>query len=256
MRDLARGPQSEPFVVVVIVGDESTAFHRDREQSLLEDSLLDHHVRLFHHVRVLRRVRQLPPDVVRSADVGGRAAFLHCLLDVHHGRQLVVLDLDELRCVSRLIPLLRQHHRHRLALIDDLVVRDRELVRNLLLLGHERVGDRQPACDVVLEICVRVHRLHAGRSLGGGEVDRADLRVRVGTPYDVHMKHPWARHVVDVATVPADEARILATMDLGADHRGDGHYSPPVAIAAFFSAGALAPPIVRAAVCTALTMFT
>ena len=47
MRDLARRPEREALVVVVVLGDHAAAFHRDRKEPLLKNSLFDHDIGFF-----------------------------------------------------------------------------------------------------------------------------------------------------------------------------------------------------------------
>ncbi len=155
----------------------------------------------------------------------GRASLLHRFFDVHDSRQRVVLDLDQRRRVGGLISLVRDHDRNWLALVDDLVMRDGELVGYLLLLSHERSGHRDSAGNVVLEVRIRVNGLHTGRLLGFGRIDGADLGVGIGASHNSHVGHARARHVVDVPAVPRDQTRVFAAVDLGSDHGRDRHVS-------------------------------
>ena len=50
---------------------------------------------------------------------------------------------------------------------------------------------------------------HAGRSLGGGDVDRPDARVRVRRAQHIAERHARQHHVADIAAAALDQPRIL-----------------------------------------------
>ena len=97
-------------------------------------------------------------------------------LDVHHGRQMVEVGLDQLERVLGDVATVGDDHGDRLADVVHLVVREEVLC---LRVRHRRVRDHERERDVVLpEIGVRV--------------DGGDARVRA-RPRDVEPSDPRVR---------------------------------------------------------------
>ncbi len=102
----------------------------------------------------------------------GRGAIgFERLVEVHDGRKLLVLDVDQVGRIRGLVLGLRQHHRDRLALIDDLFIGNREPRRALLLFRHEGRCDRHRPGEHLGEILVGVDGNHSWRLGGLGDVD-------------------------------------------------------------------------------------
>ena len=105
-----------------------------------------------------------------------------------------------------------------LALEDDLVLGDRETLGDGVLVGDERRRDRVRAATDRLEVGGGQHRDDAGHRLRRGGVDARDARVRVRAADDGHGQRARADQVLDVAPAAGDQARVLAAMDLRANH--------------------------------------
>ncbi len=163
-----------------------------------------------------------------------RGAVLDRLGNVRHGRERLVVDLDELGRVDGERAALGHDNRDAVARIARLVGREGPVHGNVAVAGHgPRAGERARPF---------LRQVGAGEggddSLGGQrlrEVDLRDLRVRIGAPHDRHPEHPRQRHVVDPARVAAEQARVLLALDRGADVGGlrlGGRHLPSYAVAA------------------------
>src|SRR5204863_1584615 len=118
--------------------------HRVRDKTRLDVPPGDDDVGSFE--RGLEVVRLGLPDValVRAQiRVDDRRAFLERLVDVRDGRELLVLDLDQLRSILREGTALGQDDRDAVALEACLARREREVRWNLDVLGDgPRAGKR------------------------------------------------------------------------------------------------------------------
>ncbi len=156
-----------------------------------------------------------------------RRALRERLLEVHHGRQLVVVDLDHVGRIGRLCLGLGEHHGHDLALVPDLLLGDGEALGYEFLLSHESGRGRMRAGELALEVARGVDADDAGRLAGVGDVDALDAGVRNGAARERGVRGALADEVVDVVAVAGDEPRVFAAMDLGSDELGDRHLSCP-----------------------------
>ena len=187
-----------------------------------------------------------------------RAAGLERFVDVHHGGQGLVINVHELRPVSRLRARLGDHHGDWLALVANLFFRDRvtRRVGQLDRRKHRRHRECSRAADDVLEVGGCIYSQHARRLLGRFDAQAFDASVSVRATNNGHVYQARSGEVICVPAVAGDQTRVFATVNLGADHLGNGHvYSPPVVAAAVVGCLAL-PFIAFAADWTDLTMFT
>ena len=142
------------------------------------------------------------------------------------GRQLLVVDLDQLGRVARLMIGLRDHAGDGVADVADLALGEHRMGARL----HVRAvpGLDHPAADQIapfgrLDVVAGQHREHAGRRLGAALVDAADPGVRVRRADEIGID--LARPVDVVREVPGagDEALVLLAPDRSADPvRGHG----------------------------------
>ena len=114
-----------------------------------------------------------------------RRVLIERLAGVDHGRQRVVVDLDQLQRVAGRVLVGRDHAR-------DLLVLEAHLVAGQD--GLRVVGDRRhPREAERLQVLGRDHRGDVrGRERGAG-VDRVDLRVRERAAQDRGVEHPGRR---------------------------------------------------------------
>ena len=211
-------------------GDDTTRFDRVRNQRRLDISVLHDHVRT-----VVERARLELPHVrdVRAEAVVHERRSLRCgRLDVdEHGQRLVV-DLDELGGIDRVSARVGQDDRDAVALVVDLIDREREVLGILHVLGHRpRTGHR--CLPVVAKLRAREDCDDAGAVLRGGRVDRRDAGVRIRAADDRHEDHPVQLDVVDVRASAAKERIVLLALERRADEPrlGRGHDPTPAAAA-------------------------
>ena len=116
-----------------------------------------------------------------------RPGGIERVLDGRDRRQLLVVDLHELRGVLGDVARLGDDERHRIA--DDPHAVDGERVEQRVVQArerqqaHERVGER-------LHVGARVHRDDAGMAASRVDVDAADERVRERAAHEVACSMP------------------------------------------------------------------
>jgi hypothetical protein len=187
----------------------------------------DHHVGLAEHAVGLRAVAGLPVEdvvvgLVLLVVADDRRIGVERLASVDDGRQLLVLDVDQLERIARGVAVVGHDER-------DLLALEAHLVRGQHGLGV--VGHRgHPGQVQRLEVLAGDHRAHLGMGERGGGVDRDDARVRERAAQHRAVQHPGQDDVVHVGALAADEARVLLALEPAESDRalfGDGHVSPP-----------------------------
>jgi hypothetical protein len=232
VRDLRRRPDR----VLALGGDghdeDAARLDRGRDQAVLAVALRHSHGRFRKRlVDVAGRERPLEAAVRVELVVNERRAVGKRFGDVGHGRQRLVLDLDELGRVLRQRAAVGDDDRDRVAGVARLVARQRPMVRDLDLCRH-RPGTGQSSRDVAGDILARVG---GDDSLGGDRlrgVDAHDPGMREGAADERHPDHPRDGQVVDVAPLAGEELRVLLSRQRGADRRRLGfdrrHLRPPL----------------------------
>ncbi len=193
VRHLGRGPDGEPADAVP-EADRAVRLDRRVRRALEEVLALDDDVRGLHQpvdvpeleVDLLRDVA-VPPLPARLVHVRRPAVRLERLAGVQKGRELLVLDPDELQRPVRHVLVDRGHGRHLVADVAHPVDAQRVLVRRP---GDDPVRRRH--------VPPRDDGVHALQRLGAARVDRHDPRVRVGAPEDLAVQHARKRDVVGV----------------------------------------------------------
>ena len=193
---------------------------------------------------------ELPEGRLVGAEVGvGQdpplSRGLRGLLEVQRGRQLVVLDVDELGGVPGLRGAARDHHGDGLAGEGD-PVRGQRRVGGGDLVGRDRPGvDARPLG--LGEVGTGEHRDDVGRLLRRAGVDADDLRVGERAAHHREVQHARQLDVVGPAGAAGDQALVLLApavapdlLRLGGAFLGGGH--------------AVTPLPCPAACCTARTM--
>ncbi len=171
-----------------VLGDHAARLHRHRRQPLLQDALLDHHVRRVEGRLdpVFGRVGEVPGQVVGEVRVGLGAGRFEGREHVHDRRQRLVVDLDGVRRVARLLDVFGNHDRHRLALEDAPRAR-RSGTDPARCASRPRRRARpgaSPAVSTFLKSAGREHGLHAGHAAGVAAVDRDDAGMGVRAAHD------------------------------------------------------------------------
>ena len=186
------------------------------------------------HADAARRARERVGDVaVRLPELGqqiagaggmdARCARREGLPAVRHRGQRLVVDGDQRGGVLGDVARLRDHHRHRLADKGDLVLgkderrdigrqlRRAKLQRKPLLRQQRRqIGERE-------------HRMHAGISLRGPDVDAAEFGMRMRAAHECRFEHVGKTQIVDEAAGTREQGAILEPLDGVADKTGCCH---------------------------------
>ncbi|MHC2233039.1 hypothetical protein ACVI8L_001378 [Bradyrhizobium diazoefficiens] len=138
----------------------------------------------------------------------GRAG-LERVLDVEHRRQHLVVDLDLGNRLERLALAVGNDGDDRLALVADLVDRQRRLV----VLAE--IDQAQQRVEIDRHVGAADDPAHAGRALGLGGVDTANPCMRLGRADDLQVQHALKFMVVEIARRARDVAEhVLALRPL------------------------------------------
>jgi hypothetical protein len=107
-----------------------------------------------------------------------RASRLDRCVRRHHGRQCLVVDVDELGRVFRLLAHLGDDHCHRVTHMANLALGE----QRMRWFDHAVLRGNEPAAGEAthLQIGAGEDRSNAGRRLGGSGVDGAQVCVSVG----------------------------------------------------------------------------
>ena len=145
-----------------------------------------------------------------------RRARLGGLLRIHHHRQRLVVDLDQVERVARDKSVLGHHHRHRIADETDLAHRQRawrvDVVRDPASLPG--AGQRVD----IHHIFAGDHGDDAGQRLGLRGVDALDVGMGVGTAQNGGVRHAMEFDIVEVVTFAGDQLGIFAALERLPDH--------------------------------------
>ena len=134
-----------------------------------------------------------------------RRARLEGLLDIEDRGQRLVVDADGLACSGRRRLALRDHRRHRLAPVADLVEGERRLV-----VGTEPQENEQ-GMDLLRHVLGSEDAHHARHPCRRAGIHRADARVVVGAAHELHVQHAGHGVVFVESAAPGDMSlRVLA----------------------------------------------
>ena len=155
-------------------------------------------------------------DVVGAVVPHRGRAGLHRVGGRGHRGQRLVVDTDQLGRVLGLGQRVGDHHRHRIADIAHPVGDQRRPLRGVhrltvgALARHVGLGHAEP---VGHDVVAGVDRQHARRLPGRLDVDRPDIGVGVRRPHEDRVGLAVQVDVIDVAPLPAQQARILEPQD-------------------------------------------
>ena len=224
---------------LVVLHERARALERRRREAV-EVELVDLHdvVGLGERGVDVAPVEDARPDDVRAGVVVEDHLVLQRLLRVDEDRELVVLDLDELGSIARELARRRAHGCDRLAHVPHAT--DRERV--VLDVPARLDGHLEEGIGVDRDLVAGDRAVHALELERPGDVDRDDLRVRVGRADEVDVAHAVPAHVVEERALALDEAAVLLARDRLPDEAllerlaglGDGrrHALPPAATTA------------------------
>ena len=221
---LARRVHRELAGDLVEVRDRAAGLHRRRVHARVEDVLLDDDAvrigrgggeRCLRGLLVARLPRLVAVHVGDAvvglalvvADDGG--VGVERLLRIHHRRQRVVVDVDELERVLRDVPALGDD-------VGDLLALEAHLVGGQDGLGvvrqrrhpREVVTEQRRPRDA-LEGLAGDDGNDARQRLGSRRVDRVDAGVREGAAQDGAVQHAGQVDVIDVVALAPHEALVL-----------------------------------------------
>ena len=129
------------------VGDHAAGLDRRRNQALVSEHLLDHHVGLGEGlVHAVGLVLDHDAGVVGVLLVHPRRAGRECVLDADHGLQRLVVDLHRVDRVAGGVAIGRHHHRHRLTQVPHAIggkLRARGLAHLAGGIGRARNAGRE-----------------------------------------------------------------------------------------------------------------
>jgi hypothetical protein len=162
---------------------------------------------------------------------------------LHHDRQRVIVDLDQVKRVLSDVAAGRDDHRDRLTDIAHAVDRDRPAL-------DRRAHADDKARPVRLHLRCRDDGPNAGQRAGGFNPDRTNVRMRMRRAQDCGMERAGAyRQIIEIAPCPAQERRVLDPLDRAPEpgvERGSPHLSSlPARLTLFDSGGPKhsAPPL-------------
>ena len=129
---------------------------------------------------------------------------------VDHGRQRLVLDLDQLERVLGDVAALGGDDRDRLADVAHAVQRDAALL-------DRRVGEAGQGSGDLGDVGAGHDQGHARQRLGPADIDRLDAGMGVRAAQRGRVQHVRQRDVVDVAALAGQQARVLDPLHALAD---------------------------------------
>ncbi len=210
MRHLRGRPERQVTFALVIGRHAAPRLDRHGRQPLVDDALLDDAVGLLEapfHVAIRQRPRE--GHVGSEIGVRQRRSTGDGLFGISHRWQRLVVDLDQLGCVLRNVPIVRHDDGHGMADEIDAVAREDRVLRRLQVVHARRA--RHGAAAVV-HVGSDEHGDHAGDGSGGVGLDRRDAGVSIGAAQDDRMQHAGQPDVVGVGRDALDEARIFETL--------------------------------------------
>ena len=149
-------------------------------------------------------------------DQGGPC--LERLLQVHHGGQRLVLNLDQVQGILRALTTGGHHHRHGLSRI----LRDRRR-QGPSALGVHAVPDAREGkrpLTLVRDFVSGQHRQHTRLLPGSRGLDPPDVSMGVRAAEHGHIRHAAELHVPGICPCAGEEAGVFFALDGGANQCG------------------------------------
>ena len=237
----------------VEVRDHAAGLERRRVAARVDDVALHDRVGLREGAIGGVLIARLPGGAREVVDLAGlvvadqRRVIVERLAGVHHGRQRLVLHVDQRERIVGGVLVGGDHERHLLALEAHLVARQH---------GLGVVGDRgHPGQPERLEVLGGDHGGHVGMRQRPRGVDRDDLRVGVRAAQQRAVDHARQPDVVEVGALAADEARVLLALQPAEADRALGLGAGKVLYGCHVQTSCLAAASWAAAHWTAATMF-
>ncbi len=198
----------------VPLGDAGARLHGVADDPVVDELQLDHLGRLGERRLDGRLVAIVPVEgeVARCFGVHLGGTGIQRLGGVGDGREVLVLDLDQLGRVLGLDAVLGHDEGDVVAHIVDLV-RAQDRVLGIRALRAVPVGHRDQAGDHRVQLGSGHHQQHAGCGLGRRGVQPRDLRVRGRRAQHVAVRLAREVDVVGVASLAGDEPLVLDPAD-------------------------------------------
>ena len=210
-RGLRRGVHAHPLVVRIPARVHAARLERGRGRTVdVEPERQPVGCGVDAARRITDRLRQRRGDVVRDVVVHRMRRGLRDLVPDDR-RQHLVLDVDASGRILGDVAVAGDDHRDRLADMVDLAVRE-DVLRARRREGRVRDEDRQALLQARWEVLVGVDGDEAVDLQRRADVDVEDARVRVGAADDRDLVGVLSE-VVEVATLPAQQPRVLAAHD-------------------------------------------
>ena len=211
-----RVDNGERAIARIEIGDEPARLECHRHLSFKAQLLLDDDVGVGEGlVRLALLQRKIEGDVVAKLGMDDRRARCDRLQLIADRGQGLPFDRDKLGRVLGFGAALGHHDGHRLALPDRPFRRQQMLRRRAMPRPVQRHADERLAFRI--DVGRGEDGGDAGRILGGGNLDRDDLGVRMRAAHEAGVQHAGQLDVVDVAAVPAEQALELPPRDARSD---------------------------------------
>ncbi len=215
-RRLGRVPDRQLLDPCVPLRHDATVLDRRRGAAVVGEAAADHHVGLRpRRLVVPLLLGHIRCDIRAHVLVHQRHPGLQGLLELHHGRQRLVVDVDVLQRVLGHVAGHGHDQCHRLADMAHLAVGQRDL-RPLVEnhpLDRRRRHQQRPRLPVVAQILGREDRDHALALEHPRRVDAEDAGMRVRAAQEGDMRHLRQLDVVDELGPAGQEARVFIALD-------------------------------------------
>jgi hypothetical protein len=217
VRHLRRGPNREAIAHRIRHRQHAAAFHRMAAAAMGFKSLGKHVRRVGKNLLDgAEPAMQGRDQIVRRVRMGQRRVWVQRTAPVDHGRQHLVIHLDQRRGVFGNRPALGDHDGDRHPDMADLAVGERLVVQRLLDIPDGN-GERHLLAGEVTEIRGRIHRDDPGQFSRGGAVDGDDARMGMTGTNERGVQNAGDVEIIDVAALPGDQPGILDAAHLGAE---------------------------------------
>ena len=218
MRVLGRVPECQFAGRARPMGQRGARFHGIRDQTLLNNPLLNNYVRFLKSaIDVASCNRPVERHIVLDAGVDLWRSRLFRLFRVDHCRKRLVVHGNQIQGVRRLIRSFSNNGGHDVTNVTDHIFRDAWIWRDLEI----RVGN-QPGARHRIQ---RAFDVRSGkrsddtrRGLGAAYVDAFDPCVRMRAAKKDHVHHAGKRVIVGVCRRAGNKPGILAPPDSGAKY--------------------------------------
>ncbi len=186
MAALGAGMQGQGVAAGIVLGDAGARLHGIGDQAVVDQLQRGHMRRPGQRLLGRRPLAELPVEgqVGRHVVVDQGLARLLGLLGVRRDRQAVVIDLDQLGGVLGGAQALGHDEGDMVADMADPVGAqhhpERQLRGAAVAVLHRDQARQGVAAATGHDVLAGDHRQHAGRGLGGADVDRCDAGMRLG----------------------------------------------------------------------------